>query len=339
MRWSGVTRFAAGLGLLVCSSFFHAAHAETRKVLFIVQEPSAFSARLGAEIETMGFEIVPARAFDEPGLPPTVAAARVLETPPPRRVELWIAQGPDGRLELSTIVQPSPNDDEASQTVRASEQLRAFFQPLREPAPNQEEQPAPPPTAPPLAPVAPFAPVVVPTDRVPAQAPRRFVASASLAVPVESNGPGVDAWLQGRWLATSRVGIGAALGLPIASSTVRSGINSASLSAALAAAEVSFALIDSSAVQWTANADIAAAWLHTNGAATAPYTSQSDEALVALPLLGTEIAPRLSGRVSLCFGARGGLTLPKPQISFAGRNVASWGRPLGLFSAGLSVDL
>jgi hypothetical protein len=54
--------------------------------------------------------------------------------------------------------------------------------------------------------------------------------------------------------------------------------------------------------------------------------------------LDVELAPRIAERVRLCFAARGGFALPKPQIEFAGRSVATWGRPLALLSAGVSLE-
>jgi hypothetical protein len=265
---------------------------------------------------------------------------------------------------LSTVVQPSEKDDEASQAVRASEQLRAFFQPLREPdakaAPPLPSVPRPRPEAPvPRKPAAPNqaretparrppAPssserhAVVPasaaseSDRVPRE--RRWVAAASVAMPIEPGGPGLDALLHARWLPTSRFGIGLALDVPLVKSTLSSGVNSAKVSAALVAAELSVALFDARALRLTALGGVALAWIRTEGDATTPYTSQSDDAWAALPLLGAEIAPRLSERVHACLGARAGLALPKPDIEFAGERVATWGQPLVLLSAGIAID-
>ena len=220
-------RAVVAAGVLLCSSFFHDARADTTKVLFIAQRSSPFSARLQAEIEAMGFEIVPARAFDETAPAPAVAAVRVIETPPPRRVELWLAAGESGKLSLSTVVQPSEKDDEASQAVRASEQLRAFFQPLREPeakqVPATQPEPRPGPGNPAGGAPAPrkpaprkrgpevaarrpparssseprsLAPVTSASTRVSGE--HRWFTAASTAMPLRPNEPSLDTLLQGR---------------------------------------------------------------------------------------------------------------------------------------------
>jgi hypothetical protein len=137
---------------------------------------------------------------------------------------------------------------------------------------------------------------------------------------------------------TRLIGIGGALAVPIVGSTVRSGGNSANLLAALVDAELSFTLVDSGALRFAAIGGAAVVWVRTKGAATSPYTSRSDDAFVALPLLGVELAPALSERVRVCLGARLGVSLPKVDVAFAGQRVASWGQPLALLSAGLSLD-
>jgi hypothetical protein len=366
VRWA--LRSVVAASVLLCWSFCRDARADTTKVLFIAQRSSPFSARLQAEIEAMGFEIVPAQAFDETAPAPAAAAVRVVEMPPPRRVELWLADGASGKLVLSTVVQPSEKDDEASQAVRASEQLRAFFQPLRErnakpalpsvPPPGAEGPDAPAggaeaarkPAAPKKAPEKPARPPPVKADsdrRASMSASlepergsreRRWVAAASVAMPLGTGGPGLDALLYARWLLSSRFGIGLALDVPLVRSTLSSGVNSAKVSAALLEAELSVALFDSRALRVMAVGGVALAWIRTDGEATPPYTSKSDDAWAALPLLGAELAPRLSERVHACLGARAGFALPKPDIDFAGERVATWGQPLVLVSAGVGME-
>jgi hypothetical protein len=349
-------RLLVAASLLLCSSFFHPAraaeaHAETRTVLFVVETPTAFSARLRAELEAMGFDITSAPVVDD-GVVPVIAAVRVINVPGPRRVEVWIANRSTGRLELSALVQPSPDDDEASQTVRASEQLRAFFQPLRESSAATAPLPAdtatalppaippaePPPSAtpPPLA----FPPSTTPpaSPSAPVE-PRRFTVAASLALPIDAGGVGVDALIQGRWALTRRLGVGGVFAVPLSGTALRSGANSADVSATFLNAELSITVVESRALRLTGNAGVGVAWLRTRGVATAPYTGKSDDAWVALPLIGIEVAPKLSEWVRLCLGARVGLALPRTDIAFADQSVANWGWPLAVLSAGVSVDL
>ena len=351
VRWA--LRAVVAAVLLSCSSFFRDARADTKTVLFVVQRSSPFSARLQAEIEAMGFAILPAHTFDETAPAPAVALVRVMETPP-RRVELWLADQASGKLLLSTVVQPSEKDDETSQAVRASEQLRAFFQPLREPNPGASAAVPGSPTAEAVAPKrAPERPARQPPPRsiserrpIPpasqesegVSSDHRWEAAASAAMPLGTGGPGLDALLNARWLLTSRLGIGVALDVPVVKSTLNRGVNSANVSAALLGAELSVAMLDTRALRLMAIGGVALAWIRTEGEATSPYTSETDDAWAALPLLGAEIAPRLSERLHAALAARAGVALPKPDIHFASERVATWGQPLVLLSAGAGME-
>ena len=331
-------RAIAATVLVACAWLPAAARAEGPRVLFVATAPTPFSARVRAEIEAMGFSIEPSDALGGGGAPTTVAAARVIEEPPPRRIELWIMNASGGRLELRAVIQPSTDDDEATQTVRASEQLRAFFQPLREPTPSLLLPPTP---RPPLDGPAPTARAPQPALSGPppgGAAASRVVVSAAVAVPLQPGGPGVDVALRGRWMATRALGLGAIVSVPIAGSTVTSTEGSSSVAAALFGAELSAVLLESRSLRLAASAGVAVAWLRTSGSASAPYAGRSDSVVTGLPFLGVEIAPRLADRVRLYLGGHAAVSLPRADIAFNGKTVASWARPLGILSGGVSVD-
>lgn len=338
---SGRTTFTAGLFALA-ALLPRAAHAEGPKVLFVAAEPTAFGARVRAEIEAMGFEIEPETSVIESGTS-AIAAARVVERPS-RRVELWIVHAVTGRLTPRAIMMPSPDDDEASQTVRASEQLRAFFQPLR------------PRAAPVVAPPAVNVPVVnVPAVNVPAvnvpvvnppaiatpapASPSRFVVGAELAVPFQAGGPALHLGLQTRWMATEHLGLGGFISLPLVGSTVKAAEGSASLTAPLFGLDVAAVARLTPRFRLSASAGVALAWVRTSGFAEAPYQGKTTGVVAAVPIVGVGIAPRLTDRTSLTLDGRAGFALSPVDISFAGRSVASWGRPLGMLAIGVSVDL
>jgi hypothetical protein len=310
-RWSAAASIALG-GL-----WPGRASAEGPTVVVVAAAPTPFSARVRAEIEAMGFAIERAAVLTQEDEPRAVAAARIIEGPV-RRVELWIADASTGRLALRAFVMPSPDDDEATQTVRASEQLRAFFQPLREsvppparpvPAPAPLASPLPPPPlfqAPPRA-GAPDRAVTPPPVAEPASTPPprpRFVVGADLAVPFQSGGPGFDVGLRGAWMATHVVGVGAFVMLPVAGSTVKAAEGSASVSAPLFGADLSVGAAVASRLRLSASAGLAVAWVRTSGFAAAPYTGQASNVTAALAIFGAEIAPRLTERTHLCFDGR-----------------------------------
>lgn len=334
-RWLGL------FSCVACVLLSTAAHADTVKILFVAKEVTPFSARVRAEIEAMGFELVDTDVLDAQGRSATRAAAYVIETPPPRRVELWLQDPSSGRLELSTTIAASVSDesaaDDAPETVRASEQLRAFFQPLRVPESAQGE---PGPSAPASA-----APAPPPTARVryelkpapPAVSPR-FFGELALAIPLEMNSPGLDAVLRGGWWALPRLSVGGKLGIPLLGSRLESGRNSANISTTLFGAELSLLVVDARALRLIANAGLALAWLRATGQPVAPYTNTPDSAFAALPSLGSELGLILGAHSHLCFGADLGIALPKLEIAFAGKQVATWGRPFGLLFAGVGLD-
>lgn len=334
-----------GVAILICvvCSFARTARAQGNQVLFLAKERTDFSARVRAEIDAMGFETVASDELDQHPPFAAVATAYVIETPPPRRIELWLPNPTSGHLELSTIIQTSVGEDEASQTVRASEQLRAFFQPLRarilapEPEPPVEARPPPPPPAPLPPPAAPAPPRIVSKLL---RAPQRFSAQLSLGLPLEPGGLGIDAVIRGHWVMTRRFGVGAVIAIPVLGSTVHAteGVdNSAAVSATLAGPELSMTVFDSQRVKVLTRGGIALAWVRAVGDATNPYSDKTDSALVALPFVGGEVGLRLSERLQLCAGGDVGDALPAMQVVFSKQPVARWGRPFGLLTAGLRV--
>ena len=237
------------------------------------------------------------------------------------------------------MILASAEDDEATQTVRASEQLRAFFQPLREPAPQWLSPPSPPiPVEWPAPSPAPLRHTELP--EVLATAPtQRFMTGAAIAVPLQPGSPGVDLALRARWMATRVLGLGAMVTVPVIGSTVKSTEGSASVSALLCGAEIAAVLVDLQALRLSASGGLAVAWLRTSGFAVAPYVGHSDSVATSLPFLGLEAAPRLTDRLRVYVAGHAAVSLPRADIVFAGQTVATWGRPLGLLSVGLSVDL
>jgi hypothetical protein len=333
-------RALAVLGFWAVATFSTLAHADGARIVLVTSRATPFGARIQAEIEAMGFTVDAVDHFDDTATPAPVAAARIVADPPPGRIELWIKDPHGGRLELRAVIQSTSGADEETQTVRASEQLRALLQPLR-------ERPPPPPSATPASARSPDLigaplPVMVEPAQVEPRAEGtsapRFLAGAAVEVALQSGGAGVDAALSFRWMATRILGVGAIVHAPITGSTVTSTQGSASVTATLFGAELSAMFLDRRAVRLAAVAGLAAAWLRTNGSAMAPYVGHADSVVTSLPTLGLEVMPRVAERVHLVAAGRLGVSLPQAEIAFGGRNVAVWGRPFGLVSAGASFD-
>ncbi|HEY3255171.1 MAG TPA: hypothetical protein VGJ91_14525 [Polyangiaceae bacterium] len=321
------------------------ASAEAPRVLFVSHEQTPFSARIRAEIEAMGLQIVVADACDESGALGAGAAAQVIESPPPRRVELWLRQEDTGRLVLDRVleaeqIEAEPGAVDATSAVRVSEQLRAFFQPLREGTATATLMPPrpPPPPLPPTKPVSapPSTERSLASTEVQAEE-GRFFQELAVGIPRQPGSLGLDLLLRTRLRFGSTYGLGAKLVLPVVSSTVSSGGNQADVSASLFGVEVSVLLATTRLITFGAHAGLAAVSLSANGHARAPYTDRVERKPAVLPSLGGELGFRLTEHVRWCLGAELGVALPQLELSFAGQNVATWGQPFALFSTGMAA--
>jgi len=318
------------------------ASAEAARVLFVSDEQTPFSARIRAEIEAMGLQIVSADALDADGAFGANAAAHVIESPPPRRVELWLRQETTGRLALDRVLEAEqmegePSAADATSAVRVSEQLRAFFQPLRDRESAVELMPPRPPP-PPLEPIsAPPSAARAPVSTTAGPEEGRFFQEVAAAIPVQPGSLGLDLLLRARLRFGSTYGLGVKLAVPVVSSTVSSGGNSADVSASLIGAELSALVVTTPFATVSAHAAMSLLWLSATGQAQAPYTDRVDRKLAALPSLGSELGFRLTKHWRLCLGGEIGVALPKLEVAFAGQSVATWGRPFALISAGVGV--
>jgi hypothetical protein len=79
--------------------------------------------------------------------------------------------------------------------------------------------------------------------------------------------------------------------------------------------------------------------LSFEGAATPPFVSHNDSSKVAVPFLDAELNARLVAGFRVGIDAQVGMAVPRAAVRFAGREVASWGRPMLNLGAGLEFDL
>jgi hypothetical protein len=314
--------------------------AEPARILFVSQEQTPFSARIRAEIEAMGLTVVSADTVDDAQA--ADAAAHVIESPPPRRVELWLRDERAGRLVLDRVLEAEqmdvdPGSADATSAVRASEQLRAFFQPLREESAATELMPPRPPP-PPLKSRPSREAAARPSTSLAASAEEdRFFQELAAAVPHQPGSPGLVLVFGARLRFGPTYGLGAKLVLPVMRSTVSSEGNAADVSASLVGLESSARIVTTALATLDAHAGISLLWLSASGRAQAPYTARVDSKLAALPSLGSELGFRLTKHVRLCLGAELGVALPQLELAFAGQSVATWGRPFALLSLGVGV--
>ncbi len=82
---------------------------------------------------------------------------------------------------------------------------------------------------------------------------------------------------------------------------------------------------------------VAAAWLNLDGTTVPPNIGRAANLVTALPYLRARAHYRTSPATRLVLDTRVGVAWPRPVIRFAGREVASWGRPMGML--GLRFDI
>jgi len=334
----------------VCSFFAlfllsHPVRAEAARVLFVTHEQTPFSARIRAEIESMDFQVVLADTLAAEDGAQASAAAHVIETPAPRRVELWLRSEKNGQLMLDRVLEAEQVEYggsaiDATSAVRVSEQLRAFFQPLRERAAAIELMPPRPPPPPlparvapePVAPVAPApaAPVSPPDEG-------RIFQELAAAVPLQPGSLGLDLLLRARYRFGRTYGLGIKLVLPLVASSVSSGSNSADVSGSLFGVEASTLLLTTRLATLGAHAGLSLLLLSASGNAQPPYTNRVDRQIAAFPSVGGELGFRVTQHLRLCLGAELGMSVPELEVAFAGQTVTSWARPLALLSAGVGA--
>ncbi len=81
------------------------------------------------------------------------------------------------------------------------------------------------------------------------------------------------------------------------------------------------------------------AWLITEGEAASGFQAQADGGLVGLGALRAGLGWQLSDSVRAALDGRVGVTTSRVAVRFDNREVAEWGRPLLLLSAGVEVRL
>ena len=343
MKAAFARRVLSGGFLLTLLALSQPVHAEAARVLFVSGEQTPFNARIRAEIESMDFQVVLADTLADDRGAAASAAARVIESPPPRRIELWLRDASTGQLAFDRVLEAEQQGEccesatDATSAVRVSEQLRAFFQPLRERAAAFEPVP---PRPPPL----PLAKRVVPSQVLPLPAANtdlldegRFFQELAGAVPLQQGSLGLDLLLRARYRFGRSFGLGMKLVLPIVPSTLSSGSNAADMASSLFGLEISAVLLATRPATLDAHAGLSVLLLSASGNAQPPYTNRVDRQWSAFPSLGTELAFRLTQHLRLCLGAELGIAVPELEVAFAGQRVASWARPLSLLSVGVAV--
>jgi hypothetical protein len=295
--------------------------------------------RLRSELDALGLRVVevsdPAgdrsprsleRAAREVG---AFAALRIV--PWERGIEVWIADRITGKTVLrELVVAPGEASDEVV-ALRAVELLRASLLELELPHEQSGEVPPPPAVKRLVARPKPARP----------EAPPRFGVGLG-GGPLLSPG-GIDpSWqilLKARYVIAPRWSAELAALAPTVPSTIRQPEGSADVSIFFVGTALAFELLPQPDA-WTARTavGVGGAALRMVGSASALYVSGTDTVTVALPYARIDLLHRIATDVRLGASIWAGVAWPRATVSFADRQVASWGRPAGIGNLVLEVD-
>jgi hypothetical protein len=246
-------------------------------------------------------------------------------------IEVWIADRVTGKTLLrELVVAPGEAADEVV-ALRAVELLRASLLELE--LPHKPSGQVPPPPA--------VKRLVSRLEVSRSKSAHRFGIGLG-AGPLLSPG-GIDpSWqllLKARYVMAPRWGAELFVLLPTVPSTIQQPEGSADISVFFLGAALTVDLLPKPD-PWTARAalGVGSAVLRMAGSASPLYVSGIDNVVVALPHTRLDLLYSISSDVRLGASIWSGVALPRATVKFAGRQVASWGRPAGAGTALFEFD-
>jgi hypothetical protein len=144
-----------------------------------------------------------------------------------------------------------------------------------------------------------------------------------------------------RWNMNDTLGVRAFALMPTVAPHVAAPEGTASISTTIGAAALEASLLPP-ASEWSARVGggVAIAWLHMEGSGTAaPYAGHADDVASLLPFASIGAGRALAPQLRIAAAAWAGAAVPQPAVRFAGREVATWGRPSGGGSLALEIGV
>ncbi|AUX46466.1 hypothetical protein SOCE26_079720 [Sorangium cellulosum] len=314
-----------------------------------------FGLRVVAELESLGFRVElldPAaepvsRASLEASARQAGAIAAIRAIPSGRGVEVWIADRVTGKTVLREMASRAGDGgaeelDDAALALRVVELLRASLLEASLPEPPPGELPATPEIREKLRVPAPSALADAPAPAHPQPAPahaQELHVSLAPGVLLSPGGLGaaVSADLGLAWMPSEHVGVVAFAAIPLTSARHERPDLSVDLSALLVGGGVRFT---PRARRWAPSADLglAALSLRTAGlVAGADATTGESSAVTVAPFtrlgLAFAVTPWLRLRADVLTGA----IVQGVSVQIEGNEIATWGRPFLLSSAGVYI--
>ncbi len=301
-----------------------------------------FGLRLVAELESLGFAAVIVDPGDAPASRAALeasarragAVAAIRAVPAERGVEVWIADRVTGKTVLRVVPTEGDVEADAALALRTVELLRASLLEISLPAPPAGEVPATPQLRarmdlpPPAAPAMPAAPVLrIAIGFGPMGSPGGLGAAGVLDLGVA-------------WMPSDHFGATLFAVIPLSRPDVAGAPGSADLAAGLGGLGARF-LLATRASRWAPTIDtgLAVVGLASKGSANPGFTSSSAFAATAAPFVRFGLAFAPTPRFRLRADLLGAVLVQAASVQLAAQQFATWGRPVGLFSAGVDFGL
>lgn len=328
-----VTAFACFLFLLLPTV---AKSQERHKILVLLEQTSPpFLPRLRAELGSSGFGVAvvkpstfpPSRAEIEQLAQQEGATAGLSLIEAGSGLEIWVVDRATAKTVFREVILGLYDPREAPEVVaiRMVETLRATLMEVEHPRTSSVE-------------VAPAAEI----DVVGQNRPGRFSLGLGGGVGYSPGGVGVTGHLalSLMWAATARLHLGLDGSLTPGRAKVRGPEGETGVGLYLAGASLAFYLTDPVApVRLRFGAGAWGSVMALSGEAVAPYVNMRAQIITIVPHLDLGLRVSLTRRLGLALGLSGGISAPAASIHFAGREVATWGRPLLLSNLALETTL
>jgi alkylhydroperoxidase family enzyme len=315
-------------------------HAEQRPRVAVVLEgdiDERVQRRLLAELDSLGFDVIERQpgATSDPQSLETIAreeqAFAAMRIAPSRGgVELWIVDRVTGKTVLREIALAREQPLDEVIALQAVELLRASLLELNLRGSTRGEVKAPPAVR--------RLGVVQAVPLTPSDEERIALGfGAALVLSPNDATPTVHVVPSARLVLTRSLGMHAFALLPTFPHSIEASEGAADVSITVAALGVD-ASLGSLGASWRARAGVSAALIQLRvvGVADPPFGATSETLWLGAPLARLDLFYHLLPAFRIGPQLMFGVALPRAVVTFAGREVASWGQPFG--SAGLSLE-
>jgi hypothetical protein len=249
-------------------------------------------------------------------------------------IEIWLVDRASGKMTFREVILGLYKPDEAPDviSVRMVETLRATLMEVEQ---QRQLAEASPPRAVPL-PATPPAPAPAPAR------PNRFTLSLGGGAAFSPGGVGALGYLSAAfaWRPTARLSLALDGALTPIDTRLRGPEGDARINWYLTGVSASFSATDPNApFRLRSGAGVWLAWLAALGQADAPLEGRHTLSLSAVPHVDLGVCWSLTPRLGLGLDTSAGFSAPGARLDFAGREAATWGRPLWLSRLTLEAAL